>query len=139
MLNPNLRGGVVPYLLAGAAVLVMAAARWVLAPILGEQLPFTTFLIAVLVAAWFGGLGPAVFATALGAVLGLFLFIPPIYSLDVTGSMEGIRILVFGITGVTAALLGESHLRAQARAEAAALSGNGGVIALGHLHHRPIR
>ncbi|HZN99482.1 MAG TPA: PAS domain S-box protein [Gemmatimonadales bacterium] len=120
MLNTNLRRGVVPYLLAGAAVLVMAAARWLVAPVLGEQLPFTTFLIAVLVAAWFGGLGPAVFATALGAVLGMFLFIPPIYSLELTGRMEAIRVLLFSITGVIAAFLGESHLRAQARAEAAA-------------------
>jgi PAS domain S-box-containing protein len=119
VLKFNPRKGVLPYLLAAAAVVIMAATRWLLTPLLGEHLPFTTFLIAVLVAAWFGGLGPAVFATALGAVLGLFLFIPPVYSLELTGRMELLRVLLFAVTGLTAALLGESHLRAQARAEAA--------------------
>src|SRR5215204_3111305 len=35
-----MRRGVTPYLIAGAAVLLMTAVRWLLASILGEQLPF---------------------------------------------------------------------------------------------------
>jgi K+-sensing histidine kinase KdpD len=55
----------------------MGAARWLLGPVLGDQLPFITFIIAVLFAAWLGGLGPALFATVVSAVLALFFFIPP--------------------------------------------------------------
>lgn len=120
MLNLSSHKGIVPYLLAAAAVLVMAALRWLLVPTLGDQLPFTTLIIAVLVAAWYGGLGPAVFATAMSAFLALLLFIPPIYSLHLGGNLGALRILLFSATGLIAGLLGESRLRAQARAEAAA-------------------
>src|SRR5215210_6192276 len=120
VLNSSLRQGVTPYLLAAAAVLLMAGVRWVLGPILAEQLPFITFIIAVLFVAWFGGLGPAVFATILGAILALLLFIPPVGVLHLVGTMGTLGILLFGLTGLTAGLLGESRFRAQARAEAAA-------------------
>ncbi|HEX2611872.1 MAG TPA: PAS domain S-box protein, partial [Gemmatimonadales bacterium] len=102
------------------AVLAMAGLRWLLAPALGQQVPFTTFLIAVIVVAWAGGLGPALCAVVLSTLLGWFLFIPPIYSLQVLNRMELIRILLFALVGVIAAFLGESRLRAQERAESAA-------------------
>jgi PAS domain S-box-containing protein len=110
----------VPYLLAGAAVLLMAAVRWLLHPILGEQLPFITFIIAVLFAAWLGGLGPALFSTLAGAFLAMVLFIPPLYTLHFVGTMGTVGMLLFGVTGLTAGLLGEARLRAQLRAERAA-------------------
>ncbi|HEY9013487.1 MAG TPA: response regulator [Gemmatimonadales bacterium] len=121
MLNFRLRKGIAPYLLAGAAVLVMAGVRWALAPLLGEALPFITIIIAVLFTAWFGGFGPALFATVFGAVVALFLFIPPLYSLHLAGVMGTLGMLLFLLTGVTAGLLGESRLQAQDLAEAAAL------------------
>ncbi len=102
-------------------MLLMAAARWLLGSILGEQLPFITFIIAMLFAGWLGGLGPALFATALGGVLALLLFIPPIYQLHLVGTMGTVGMLLFVLTGLTAGLLGESRLRAQARAEASAV------------------
>src|SRR4051794_19701599 len=121
MVNSSAPKGLIPYLVAAGAVVVMAIVRWLLAPLLGAQLPFTTFVVAVLVAAWYGGLGPALVATGLSALLGLFLFIPPTYSLQLAGRMEILRVLLFSLTGAIAAMLGESRLRAQARAEAAAV------------------
>jgi K+-sensing histidine kinase KdpD len=76
VLNSKLRQGVTPYLLATAVVLLMTAARWALGVVLGEQLPFITFIIAVLIVAWFGGLGPAAFATLVSAIVAVLLFIP---------------------------------------------------------------
>ena len=116
MLNSKLRQGVTPYLLATAVVLLMAVARWALGVVVGEQLPFITFIIAVLVVAWFGGLGPAAFATLLSAIFAVLLFIPPVGSLHLADTMGAIRLLLFGVTGLTAGFLGESRLRAQARA-----------------------
>ncbi len=98
----------------------MGLLRWLLAPLLGAQLPFTTLVVGVLIAAWYGGLGPALLATGLSALLGFFLFIPPTYTLQFAGRMEILRVLFFCLTGVIAAMLGESRLRAQARAEASA-------------------
>ena len=121
MLNFRLRKGIAPYLLAGAAVLVMTGVRWALGPLLGEHLPFITIIVAVLFTAWFGGFGPAVFATAMGALVAVFLFIPPIYHLHSVGIVGSLGVLLFFLTGVTAGLLGESRLRAQDDAEAVAL------------------
>jgi PAS domain S-box-containing protein len=108
------------YLIAGAAVVLMAGVRWLLNPLLGEQLPFISFIVAALFAAWLGGFGPALFATMAGTLLALFLFIPPIFKLDFHGTMGTVGVVLFVITGLTAGLLGESRLRAQARAESSA-------------------
>ncbi|HZI77330.1 MAG TPA: PAS domain S-box protein [Gemmatimonadales bacterium] len=120
MSNLKSRTGATAYLLAVLAVLAMAGVRWLLAPALGQQVPFTTFLIAVIVVAWARGLGPALCAVVLSTLLGWFLFIPPIYSLQLPNRMEFIRILLFALVGVIAAFLGESRLRAQEHAESAA-------------------
>ena len=97
----------------------MTATRWLLSPLIGEQLPFITFFPAVVFAAWSGGLGPALYATVASAALALFLFIPP-YSFELGTTFATLGVALFVLVGVTTALLGESRLRAQARAEAAA-------------------
>ena len=130
MPDSSTRKRLIPYFVAAGAVLVMAVVRWLLGPLLGAQLPFTTLVIAVLVVAWYGGLGPALLATGLSAFLGMFLFIPPTYSLHFIGRMEVVRVLFFTLTGAIAAMLGESRLRAQARAEASAVeAGNAADLA----------
>ena len=130
MPDSSTRKRLIPYFVAAGAVLVMAVVRWLLGPLLGAQLPFTTLVIAVLVVAWYGGLGPALLATGLSAFLGMFLFIPPTYSLHFIGGMEVVRVLFFTLTGAIAAMLGESRLRAQARAEASAVeAGNAADLA----------
>ena len=47
------------YGIAIASVLFAVAARWTLDPLLGQRQPFVTFYIALIVSAWFGGLGPS--------------------------------------------------------------------------------
>jgi K+-sensing histidine kinase KdpD len=63
-------------------VAVAFAARWLLDPLLGERLPFTTFFVAVVIAARIGGLRPALLATGLGFLLALYFFPQPRYSFD---------------------------------------------------------
>ena len=64
------------YAVAGASVVVATVGRIPLQPILGDSVPFLFYFPAVLFAAWFGGLGPALAATALGA-LASFLWMGP--------------------------------------------------------------
>ncbi|HEX6433731.1 MAG TPA: PAS domain S-box protein, partial [Gemmatimonadales bacterium] len=106
-------------MLAAGVVLLTAAARWLLRPLLGDQLVFAPFFFAVFVAAWAGGLGPALFATFASLALALVVFIPPADSLVPASTVGTIGAVLFVAIGVIAALLGESRLRAQARAEAA--------------------
>jgi C4-dicarboxylate-specific signal transduction histidine kinase len=68
----------------GIAVLSVAAAliisRW---PALHlEAAPVSLFLCAVMLSAWFGGVGPGLLATVLSALAFYYCFLPPIYSLD---------------------------------------------------------
>jgi PAS domain S-box-containing protein len=98
----------------------MAVVRWLLAPLLGESLPFITFFPAVFLAAWRGGLGPALFATIASAIIALLWFIPPVGSLALTGTMGTIGLALFVLVGASTALLGESRNRAYRRAETSA-------------------
>ena len=64
------------YLFALGAVAVAAVVRWLLGPLLTDNLPFLTFYVAVAVTAWYGGLRPALLATAVGFVAGVAFFVP---------------------------------------------------------------
>ena len=98
----------------------MALVRWLLAPYLGEALPFITFFPAVILASWFGGLGPGLFATFASAIIALFWFIPPAGSLALTGFTGTTGVVLFLLVGISTGLLGESRRRAYLRAEAPA-------------------
>jgi PAS domain S-box-containing protein len=111
---------VYPYLAAVVAVGLMVALRLLLEPVLRYELPFITLFLAVFVAAWVGGLGPALVATVLGALAGLFLFFPAGFSSALRHPVGPIGAVLFMVIGAAAGWLGESRLRAQRRAEAAA-------------------
>ena len=50
-------------LATGIRVLTMAGT--------GPRMTFTTFVVAVILTSWYGGLGPALLALALGTVIGI--------------------------------------------------------------------
>ncbi len=64
------------YAIAPLAMAIALLARIALTPILQDESPYLFFVPAVLIAAGFGGLGPGLVATALGAVLGLLVIDP---------------------------------------------------------------
>jgi K+-sensing histidine kinase KdpD len=70
-------------------------------------------LAAVMVSAWYGGLGPGLLATALSAFASVYLFLPPHFSL-IIGLGEILRLAVF----MTVALLISSLNDARKRADA---------------------
>src|SRR4051812_24962789 len=53
------------YLLAVAGVALATATRLVLHPLLGDRFPFLASFVAVVLAAWYGGFGPALLAVGL--------------------------------------------------------------------------
>ena len=55
----------------GAALLL----RFLLNPVLGQQGPYLILTLAIVLAALYGGFGPAMLATALGTFIGTYLFI----------------------------------------------------------------
>ena len=106
------------YLLAAVAILGLGGARWLLTPQLGTQAPFITFVPAVVLASWYGGLGPGLFATVVSALVAAFFFIAPLHSLELT-SMSASGLALFLLAGGSIALLGESRYRVGLQAETA--------------------
>jgi PAS domain S-box-containing protein len=65
------------YVAAGALVTAALLVRWALGPWLGGHAPYLQFFPAIMVAAWYGGLGPGLFATALSALAAMYIFLTP--------------------------------------------------------------
>jgi PAS domain S-box-containing protein len=68
----------------GIAVLSVAAALIIsrVPAVHLQDAPVSLFLCAVILSAWFGGVGPGLLATSLSALAFNYYFLPPIYSLD---------------------------------------------------------
>jgi len=71
----NAHSGAKGFLIAVGAVAVATGIRWLLAPLVGEELPALTYYLAVLWVAWVATLGPALTALFLGAAAS-FIFMP---------------------------------------------------------------
>ncbi|HEY8504245.1 MAG TPA: DUF4118 domain-containing protein, partial [Gemmataceae bacterium] len=112
--SPVLRYGA-----AALAVVLATAARLWLTPGLGpEQLPFITYFPALVFAAWFGGLGPALLTVGLGSLAAAYFFIPPQGTLLISGPVGGTSLVVFLLVGAATALLSQSMRAAERRAAA---------------------
>jgi C4-dicarboxylate-specific signal transduction histidine kinase len=97
----------------GIAVLSVAAAliisRW---PALHlRDAPVSLFLCAVILSAWFGGVGPGLLAMALSALAFYYYFLPPPYSLDAKPE-EIPRLLVFMLSALFVGSLSVAQRRA---------------------------
>jgi two-component system, LuxR family, sensor kinase FixL len=104
------------YGIALFAVAVAWGATIVLAPGLHDQSPYLLFVPAVLVAAGLGGWGPGLAATALGALLGLFV----IAGISDISAAEITTAIAFLLIGVGVAWSGEQLQRNRLRAAASA-------------------
>jgi len=71
--------------------------RW--PPVRLETAPVSLFLGAIMLSAWFGGLGPGLLATALSSIAFDYYFLPPIYSL-VAKPDEIPRLVIFTVSAL---------------------------------------
>jgi hypothetical protein len=114
----------VRYGAAVAAAALALALQMLLIPSFGvspNSSPFMVFFAAVIVAAWFGGLGPGLLATALSTLLSWFFFLSPQYSLEIGSFGQGLRVIVFALEGAVISLLVGAMHSARQEAEANAL------------------
>ena len=70
------------YAVVAAAWPAPSSSRLGLVPSLDITAPLMPFVPAILLGAWIGGLGPGLFATVLGTLVGGYLFLTPGPSLD---------------------------------------------------------
>jgi signal transduction histidine kinase/CheY-like chemotaxis protein len=98
------------YLVAIAATAVVFTARFLLNSALGDVAPLLMFTLSVMVAAWYGGLGSGLLATALGALLGDYFFIEPFYSFRIYSGAELIEEGLFLGIGIAISILSQARL-----------------------------
>jgi PAS domain S-box-containing protein len=89
---------------------------------LGRDVPFGLFYIAVFFVAWYGGFGPAMLALVLGILAAAHFFIPAAGSLVIHDPAGQIALVIYVFIGLASALLCESLRAAQHRAEHSAQS-----------------
>jgi PAS domain S-box-containing protein len=108
----------VRYGVALLCVSVAVVARQLLDPSFHDQLPFLTFFPAVALSAAFGGLGPGIFATAVGYLAADYCFIPPRGHLTLFDAPLEVLVSAgtFFAVGLVIAQVSESALRASRRA-----------------------
>lgn len=115
------RAALLQYGSAVAAVLVATFVRELLDPVLGEEVPFVTYFVAVVFSAWYGGWGPAVLSLALGTVSAAVFVIPPEREFLIGRAAGWVALGVFVFMGGVTALLTENLRAAEKRAEVTAL------------------
>jgi len=93
------------YGVAFCVLLVAFVLRLTLFGHLDTRLPFGFFLFGVMVAAWYGGLGPGLFVAVAGLLLGGYFFLPRTGSTVVMGDAERTTILVYVINATLVSFL----------------------------------
>ena len=101
-----------------AAVGAATVARMLLNPVLGDRLPFATFFLAIVFAAWYGGFGPALLSTLLSGLAADFIFLKPRGSFQIEDAPDQISLGLYFLVGLSCAWLGGSLHAARRRVEA---------------------
>ena len=112
MLAPFRSPGVRPYLYGVVGVLLTTLLRWPLHNSLGEHLSFSFNFLAVFVAAWTGGIWPALVTAILGVLTSEYLFSD---SIAITSLEEFLDLTFFVLVSVVIGILSEISLRALKR------------------------
>ena len=108
--------GTSPILRYGVAVLVVGVAlgiKLLLDPVIPQEVPFLLLFGAVVVSAWYGGLGPGLLTMVLAGVATDYLFLRP----QDPFAPGAIPLLVFFVEGTLVCLLTEALRTARRRSE----------------------
>src|SRR6266550_2387759 len=102
---PGLRRYALSVLTIGGAVLL----SWPLHPLQDIAMPL--LVLAVLISAWYGGPGPALFSAVLAVLAADYFFIEPVYSIDLNLAFVE-RTLTFGL--ILGVVIWFAHIRKRA-------------------------
>ena len=104
------------YAVAILAALAALVIRQLLVPALGFENPFHTAWAAVVLSAWYCGVGPAIVAILLDLIGVWYWFLPPAGSFQLANPKTGISgVLSFAVLSGFMVALGEAHRRSLAR------------------------
>ena len=108
------------YAVAIGALAAALLFRYLVRDSLGFKVPYLQFYPAIIVAAWFGGLGPSVATTVLAMMAAMYLFLPPA-GFAVGDASDQLSLGVFVATGLVISWLNHRlHVTEAAHRTAAA-------------------
>jgi two-component system sensor histidine kinase/response regulator len=114
-MNETPRARLIAYSLAVLAPVMSLLLRWPLWPVLEDRLPHMTFLPAVALAAYYGGLRPGLLATLLSAIAAACFLLTTQNFLPSSYTYIGVGVCLFVLTGVILSGLSESLHQARHR------------------------
>lgn len=100
-------------LVTGLTLLVSLALRQVLE----DAVPLVLFILAVMVSAWYGGLGPGVLSSILSVLAGNYFLMEPARSFSFSSPTDWLRIAAFLVTAGVVSSLSEAMHEARRQAE----------------------
>ncbi|MFL5681286.1 MAG: GAF domain-containing protein [Chloroflexota bacterium] len=121
------------YAVAVLAVVAVTAFRLAFVSILGDRAAYVPFILAVAISAWFGGLLPGLFATALGGVAAALLLDEPIGSFDLARPGDELAMSIYLVAGVIVTALAAGLRNGRERAEAERVIAEGHAARAGRL------
>lgn len=138
MLAPYRFHGATPYLIGFVGVVVATLLRFPFHPALGEHLSYGFDFLAVFMAAWTGGLWPAVATAILSSLAGDFFFSSPRYSFQIDSVEELLEMTVFVAVSVVIGGLSEISHNALIRAKEAERDKDNFMAAVAHEMRSPL-
>jgi len=106
-MHPSVRSAVLRY---GFSVAVTGVALWLrflLNPYLGDRFPFVTYLLPIILIAWYGGLGPSIVGVALALLSGEYFFLYPRGSFEIARTADQVGFTLYSVAG--GALIAMAH------------------------------
>src|SRR5437588_2572346 len=101
------------YTFALLATLLAFLLRLALNPLLGEYVPYITFIPAVAFCAWYCGIGPSIVSMVLAVIAAQYWFIPPVHSLRIINAAQVVGIVAFLSVAAVLAAMGEGRRRGE--------------------------
>jgi PAS domain S-box-containing protein len=103
----------VTYGLAIGVVLIGLLLRLVANPFLGPTVPYLSFFPAILIASWFGGLGPGIVAAVVSAIAADIWFLMPEGLFKIPAASDQVSLGLFVLVGFGIAAVGGAMRRAE--------------------------
>jgi PAS domain S-box-containing protein len=105
------------YVLALVCVILAAFVRLGFNQFVGEQIQFDPFLLAIVISAWYGGVGPGLVSILGSTIVASSLFQAPDPEVRLGWISQELSLGFFVLSGVAVTLLSESEKAAKRRAE----------------------
>ncbi len=137
MTFPHVPARVRGYLIAVLTVALAVVARLALNPFLGHYSPLLIFTLPVVITALYGGFGPALVATALGALVGVYFFVGGL-TWPVMTVVNSTGLLMFILIGLSVSFLGGRLQASRQSLEDASRRKDEFLAMLGHELRNPL-